>query len=213
MASRELCKQGEERCGFEVERRNGHQSRERERRFADGGDKLADLTDRATAFLRLFTDIDLDIHGRASVRFHGFADQRVEEGGAIDRMNCVEQLHRFRCFVGLQPSDAVKPDVGVMREQRRPFAKGFLDAAFAELPLAGRDQLFDLLDGSPLAYRDQRDFGRIAPSQKGRSSNAVEDGFSAVGGGNQNLKAVPMYTAWLSRRSSLSADARSRSIS
>lgn len=69
-------------------------------------------------------------------------------------MNCVEQLHRFRRFVGLQPSDTVKPDVGVTREQRWPFAKGFLDAAFAEIPLAGRDQLLDLLDGSPLADRD-----------------------------------------------------------
>lgn len=62
MASRELCKQSEKRCGFEVQRRNAHQSRERERRFADGGDKLIDLTDRATAFLRLFADIDLDIY-------------------------------------------------------------------------------------------------------------------------------------------------------
>jgi hypothetical protein len=213
MASRELRKQGEKRRRFEAERRDCHQSRKLERRLANGGHKLPDLTDSAAAFLRLFADIDLDIDRWGPVRFPGLVNQPVQKRGAVDRVDRVEQFHRFCRLIRLQPSDAMQPDVRIARDQRRPFFRGFLDPTFAEVALASSDQFFDLLRGAFLADGDQRDLTRIASGEPRRYGNTVENDFSAVGGGNQNLKAVPTYTAWLSRRSSLSADARSRSIS
>ena len=213
MPSRELRKQGEKRRRFEAERRDCHQSRKLERRFANGGDKLPHLTDSAAAFLRLFPDVHLDIDRRGPVRFCGLVNQPVQKRSAVHRVDRVEQFHRFCRLIRLQPSDAVQPDVRIARDQRRPFFRRFLDSTFAEVALASSDQSLDLLDGSPLADGDQRDFSRIASGEPRRYGNTVENDFSAVGGGNQNLKAVPTYTAWLSRRSSLSADARSRSIS
>ena len=91
--------------------------------------------------------------------------------------------------------------------ESRPFLRRFLDAIFAEVALAGGDQRLDLVDRAGLADGDQ---GReIASSRRlGRALDAVADTSQPFSRG-QNLKAVPTYTAWLSRRWSWSGAVRS----
>jgi hypothetical protein len=79
----------------------------------------------------------------------------------------------------------------VAAEQLGPFGLRLLDPAFAEIALAGGDEGFDLVDRPALADRDQLDGLRLTPGKPGCRGDAVEDGLSAVGGRNQNLKAVP----------------------
>src|SRR3954451_11893654 len=153
--------QGEVGRWLNSERWDGHQPRERQRRCANRIDQAPDLVDGTAALLLLLTDVHLDVEPGEAVRFLGFLEQRIEQGSPIERMDRVEQLHRLRRLVRLQPADAVKPYVGMVREKRRPFLCRLLDAVLAEVALAGSDQGLDLFGRAALADRDQPDVGGI----------------------------------------------------
>jgi hypothetical protein len=54
-------------------------------------------------------------------------------------MDGVEQPHRFSRLVRLEAADAVKAQIVMGCEERRPFVEGFLDPAFTEVALARFD--------------------------------------------------------------------------
>ena len=68
--------------------------------------------------------------------FCDFLGQRLAQAGAIDRMDGVEQRHRFLRLVGLQRADQVQLEVRMLLAQRRPFRLGLLHAVLAEHALA-----------------------------------------------------------------------------
>ena len=96
-------------------------------------------------------------------------------------MDRIEQLHRFGRLVRLQPANAVQPHGGIASQQRRPFLQGFLHAAFAEVLLAGGDQLFDLDCGPRLADGDELDVRGIAPGKLRSDRDRVQDFPASVG--------------------------------
>jgi hypothetical protein len=76
----------------------------------------------------------------------------------------------------------VKADVGIAREQRRPFGERFLDAVLAKVELARLDQQFDLFGWAALADGNQLDLCRITPGELRGATDALEDSVQSVCG-------------------------------
>ena len=70
--------------------------------------------------------------------------------------------------------------VGVAFAQRRPFRLRFLDAALAEVALAGGDEGRDLCFRAGLADGDQLDRSRIATGKARVVADAVENPVAAA---------------------------------
>jgi len=90
MAAGEFCEQCKIRCRLEPQRRDGHESGQRQRRFAYGCDELGDLLDRTAALLFLLADVHLDIDARRPRFPAGLFDECVEQGPAIERVDRIE---------------------------------------------------------------------------------------------------------------------------
>ncbi len=74
--------------------------------------------------------------GQAPLRLHR-AGELLGEAGAVEAVDGVEQGERAIDLVGLQRTDEVQADVGVVGDQRAPAGLGLLHAVLAEDPLAG----------------------------------------------------------------------------
>ncbi len=75
---------------------------------------------------------------------------------AVDRLDHIEQRHRFLRLVGLQRADQMQLDIGKFGLQSGPFALRFLHAVFAEHALPGLDDRPDLVGIEGLRHGDQR---------------------------------------------------------
>ena len=69
----------------------------------------------------------------------------------------------------------------MLTEERGPFLQRLLDPALAEIALSGRNQRFDLIGRTRLAYRDELDVRGIAPGEPSRDGDPVEDGLTSLG--------------------------------
>ncbi len=156
MIARQLGKQREIGRRFEPDRRHAHQPRDRQRCRARRVEQRGQRFDLAAALLRLGADIDLKEACGAAPRAVHRAGQRGDERGAIDRMDRVEQRDRLFGLVRLKLADKVKRDSVGGLAQRRPFARGFLNAVFAEHALSRGDQRRDGGGVVGLGDRDQR---------------------------------------------------------
>ena len=111
-----------------------------------------------------------------------FRLQRLGEFRAVQRMNGVEQRHRFTHLIGLQGTDQMQVDIGELGFQLRPFRFGFLNPVLSENAVAGLQRRQDCGRGVAFADRDKpcvlggRDRGGT------RSTDTGENGFEVLGG-------------------------------
>ncbi len=146
-----------------VEWRDAHQPGNRQAVIVPAGaQERIRIFGQDAGLLRFGAGIDLDEQrGRASL-LADFLRQRFAQARAVDRMNGVEQRHRFLRLVRLQRPDQVQRQPVVTRPDLRPFGLGLLHAILAEHPLAGCDRLFDGIGAESLGDRDQGHRGRVA---------------------------------------------------
>ena len=183
MTPRELREQREIGRGLDVERRDRHQTFERQRRRADSVDPRSNLADRAAALLLLFADVHLDVDCREALGLLSLLDQGFEQRRAVEGVDHAEQLDRFGRLVRLEPANSMEPDIRMLLQQCRPLRERFLHPAFAEVALACSDQRLDLLDAAPFGDGDELDAGGIAPGERRRLRNVVEDQLAPLRGG------------------------------
>jgi len=74
----------------------------------------------------------------------------------------------------------VQAKIGMASEDRGPFVECLLDAAFAEIALAGGDQRLDLLGASALGDGDQLDVGGVTPGERSRLGDIIENRLASV---------------------------------
>jgi hypothetical protein len=105
-------------------------------------------------------------------------------------MDRVEQSHCFGRLVRLQPADLVQPDIGVTRQQCRPFGERLLDTVLAKVALAGGDQRLDFRRRATLADRNQLDLRRVAPGKPRRGGDLLVDAAQSFSGAAQGATAI-----------------------
>ena len=113
----------------------------------DEGDRFPRID---AGLLRLRAGVHLYVELRRAALFLHLRRQRRRDLLAVDRLDHVEQRHRFPCLVRLQRSDQVQFDIRPVRFQAGPFRMRLLDAVLSEHALAGLDHRTDRFDGKGL---------------------------------------------------------------
>jgi hypothetical protein len=97
-------------------------------------------------------------------------------------MDCIKQLHRVGGLVALEAADRVKPQVTMLRQERRPLGESLLNPILTEIALTSSDQWLDFLDTAPFADGDQLHVGRVALGNRRDPGDLIEDPLSSFGG-------------------------------
>jgi thiamine-phosphate pyrophosphorylase len=180
MAPRQFSEEREIWCGLKPERRDRHQSGERERRSANRIHQFAHLADRAAALLFFLADVHLNVDSWTSRLPLRLFSEWAEKRRTIERVDRVEQPHRLRRLVRLETPDPVHSNTRIPLSQGRPFGERLLDTTFAKVALTGRDQFLDLLNRATLADGNQLDARGIATGDPRGCRDALQDLLSAV---------------------------------
>ncbi len=155
---------------------DAHEARDRQRQIiAAETHEILGVLRGNTRLLRFLARVDLDeeTNGLSGGAFFERRLQGFRKTRPVERLDAIEELHRFARLVGLQGADQMKLRIRIFADQLRPFGAGLLDSVFAEQAVAGFKGGQDLLAPLPLGHGDETRFGRRVHGGAPRGGDAL----------------------------------------